>query len=107
MMTFAEVLKRLNIEDYAERIWHSNSHGELMHLHDYAVIADCFQDLTWFREWFVAVVAEAEKKWKRPESVFQHIGRILLESVEGQDDGSYLKVSKTGSYFLAASDTIP
>ena len=81
-MTFNEALKELNIEDYAERIFSSNSHGELMHLSDYILIAETFTDKSWFREWFIMIVKLAEKHWKRPESVFQHIPTILDDWVE-------------------------
>lgn len=78
-MTFNEALQKLNIEDYGERIFNSNSHGELFHLMDYMVIANALEgtDASWFRPWFVAVVDLAEKNWQRPESIFQHIPRAL------------------------------
>lgn len=76
-MTFGEALKKLNIEDYAERIFNSNSHGELFHLADYIAIAEHITDASLFRPWFVAHVEYAEKNWKRPESVFQHIMKML------------------------------
>lgn len=79
VMTFKEALKILNIEDYGQRIFNSNSHGELMHLQDYIVIASVKSDLSWFRPWFEVVVMWAEKTWDRPESVFQHVLKILLE----------------------------
>ena len=80
-MSFNDALKKLNIEDYGERIFHSNSHGELFHLYDYIVIAKWLDEksLPLFREWFVDIVKQAEAKWKRPESVFQHMPRILSE----------------------------
>lgn len=79
-MSFKEALKKLNIEDYGERIFNSNSHGELFHLMDYILLAQSLSDASWFREWFVAVVAQAEQEWKRPESVFQHITKILCDT---------------------------
>lgn len=80
-MTFKEALKILNIEDYSERIFHSNSHGELFFLQDYIEIAEAIKDNpAWFRDWFVKVVKTAEEQWKRPESVFQHIPRIMSEA---------------------------
>lgn len=83
-MTLKDALKHLSIEDYSDRIFNSNSHGELMHLADYFMFAealkDC-QDTAWFREWFVAVVEFAEKHWSRPESVFQHMPRTWTETV--------------------------
>ena len=73
---FKKALKRLNIEDYYSRIFNSSSHGELFHLGDYIMLAE-MDEASWFREWFERVVSFAEKKWKRPESVFQHIPKIL------------------------------
>ena len=75
-MNFKTALKKLNIEDYGERIFNSNSHGELFHLMDYAVIAQ-IGELDWFRGWFEIVVEFAENNWERPESVFQHIPKFL------------------------------
>lgn len=77
-MTFDEALKILNIEDYKERIWNSNSHGELFHILDYMTIAEAIiDDPKWFREWFEHVVKAANDSWERPESVYQHIIKIL------------------------------
>ncbi len=76
-MTFKEALKHLNIEEYGERIFNSSSHGDLQHLSDYIMLAKAFDNPNWFREWFVAVVESAEREWQRPESVFQHIPKIL------------------------------
>lgn len=79
-MTFQEALKILNIEDYGERIYHSHSNGDLFHLQDFMDIAEALKDDNFnFREWFIGVVKYAEENWKRPESVFQHIGKILSE----------------------------
>lgn len=84
-MTFQESLKVLNIEDYGERIFNSNSHGELFHLYQYPVIAEALKDSTCnFREWFEAAVKFAEDNWQRPESVFQHIQKLLIESMQNQ-----------------------
>lgn len=80
-MTFGDALKKLNIEDYSERIFNSNSHGELFHLADYIRIAETFEDASWFRQWFVATVRVAEREWQRPESIFQHIPKMLQELV--------------------------
>lgn len=79
-MTFNEALKKLNIEDYSERIINSNSHGELFHLRDYFFLAEKLENPEWFREWFIQIIKLAEEKWERPESVFQHIVKILTES---------------------------
>lgn len=81
-MNFQEALKKLNIEDYGERIFNSSSTGELFFLSDYIFFAKTFDDTSWFREWFVAVVEMAERDWKRPESVFQHIVKIFMETVK-------------------------
>jgi len=79
-MSFTEALKILNIEDYRDRIFNSNSHGELFHLQDYITVAQLVQkegDINKFREWFVELIKWAEDNWKRPESVFQHIIKCL------------------------------
>lgn len=79
-MTFKDALQKLDIEDFGERIFNSNSQGELMHIEHYTTAAEMLDNTTgWFRPWFVAVVAEAEKQWHRPESVFQHLPRLLNE----------------------------
>ena len=83
-MTFGEALKKLNIDDYGERIFNSNSHGELFHLLDYITIAESVSDASWFREWFIVMVEFAEANWKRPESVFQHMPRMLQETLGEQ-----------------------
>lgn len=78
-MSFQEALTVLDIEDYAERIFKSNSHGELFHLDQYFTLAETFKsDAKWFRNWFENVVKFAEQNWERPESVFQHILTILV-----------------------------
>ena len=79
-MTFEEALKTLNIEDYGERILNSNSHGELIHIADYFVLAEALGDAEWFREWFEDVVKRAEKSLTRPETIFQHILRCLKDT---------------------------
>lgn len=81
-MTFKEALKKLEIEEYSERIFNSNSHGELAHIYDYIAIAEACDDMSWFKEWFKEVVMFAENNWNRPESVFQHIPKILKESID-------------------------
>ncbi|MEQ9091802.1 MAG: hypothetical protein RIE52_11970 [Balneola sp.] len=80
-MNLEEVFKKLGIEDYAERIFNSNSRGELFHLEQYFVLAEEVDDTEWFAHWFKETVREAEKKWERPESVFQHIGKIFDHQV--------------------------
>ena len=77
-MNFNEALKVLGIEDYAERIINSNSHGELFHLRQYFILAEMLKDdATGFREWFEKTVKWAEENWERPESIFQHIAPYL------------------------------
>lgn len=78
-MTFKDALKKLNIEDYADRITKSNSRGELFHLVDYIFIAENVKNPELFREDFEDIVKYAEENWKRPESVFQHILKILTQ----------------------------
>ena len=78
-MTFAKAMKVLNIEDFAERIFNSNSHGELFYIWDYMQLAQMPGDKAWFRPWFLGVVEMAEKNWSRPESCFQHLVRFLQE----------------------------
>ena len=83
-MTFRDALKKLNIEDYSERIFNSNSHGELFHLADYVWFAEAMgdRDLSWFRGWFILLVQQAEQTWTRPASVFQHVFTILQEDLK-------------------------
>ncbi len=81
-MNFQDALKKLGIEEYAERIFKSNSHGELFHLDQYIVLAKMGGDLSWFAPWFESLVQWAENNWERPESIFQHMGQILLTHLE-------------------------
>ena len=82
-MTFGEALKILNIEDYSNRIVKSSSRGELFHLADYIGIAILIKDNpVWFRHWFEEIVKVAEKKWERPESIFQHIPAVLTQFLD-------------------------
>jgi hypothetical protein len=80
-MTYKEIFEKLGISDYADRIFNSNSRGELFHLDDYALILSCFDDVSWFRPWLDDVVNHAENTWIRPESVFQHIPRLIEETL--------------------------
>jgi len=80
-MTFDEAVQKLGIEKYADRIFNSNSHGELLHLRQYIVIAETLSNTDWFLKWFEDIIKEAEESWERPESVFQHIDSILLDSL--------------------------
>lgn len=77
-LTFQEALKILDIEEYGDRIFNSNSHGELFHLYDYIVLAANIdkKDVPEFKEAFVEAVKWAEATWERPASIFQHILKI-------------------------------
>ncbi len=75
-MTFKEALKKLGIEDYGERIFNSNSSGELFHLIDYIIIARNLDDARYFRTWFERIIKYAEDNWERPASVYQHIAKF-------------------------------
>lgn len=79
-MNFKDALKKLDIEEYGERIINSNSHGELFYLYDYIAIAEAFDDASWFKAWFKDMVIFAENNWNRPESMFQHVPKMLEES---------------------------
>lgn len=83
-VTFKAALKRLHIEDFGERIFHSNSHGELFHLLDYIEMATRLppKKTHLFRPLFLQCVSFAEKTWSRPESCFQHMPRLLREVCE-------------------------
>ena len=76
-MTLEDALKKLGIEDYGDRIFKSNSHGELSHLADYCWMAELGLDAEWFRPRFLEAIEMAAENWSRPESVFQHIPRIF------------------------------
>ena len=78
MATIQDALKTLGIEAYGERIFMSNSRGELFHLMDYLYMAERVKDVKQFKQDFDAVVEEAETTWGRPASVFQHIPSILV-----------------------------
>jgi hypothetical protein len=87
-MTLQDALKILHIEKYHDRIINSNSHGELFHIMDYAMLAEGYKNESEeackkFSEWFDRVVEFAEKNWNRPESVFQHISKIYLDNLQG------------------------
>lgn len=85
-MTFKQALKKLGIEDYSERIFNSNSHGELVHLADYFWMAENLKgDITWFRPVFEIVVEFCEKNWSRPESCFQHMPKLIKDTLEIYD----------------------
>ena len=77
-----KALERLQISEFKQRIWNSNSTGELFHIWDYLKMAEVFGDVSWFRPMFLNIVKMAEENWKRPESVFQHIPKIIVEMSE-------------------------
>jgi len=77
-MDSKEVFEKLGIEDYADRIFKSNSHGELFHLQQYYELAKMGVNKEMFRKEFIKVVEHAEKNWERPESVFQHILDVMV-----------------------------
>lgn len=81
-MTFQQALQKLGIEKYADRIFNSNSHGELFHLQQYVMLAQIEGDMSWFPAWFDDIVEFAETNWQRPESVFQYPARLLREHFE-------------------------
>ena len=76
-MSFDDALKTLGIERYKKRIYKSNSHGELFHLYDYVMIANVVGDDPEFSGYFDELVGFAEENWERPESVFQHIPKMM------------------------------
>jgi hypothetical protein len=80
-MNFNEALEILGIEKYAERIFKSNSRGELFHLQTYFVLAEHIGKTDWFANWFDEVVKWAEENWERPESIFQHIDKVLEQQL--------------------------
>ena len=82
-ITFKEALKKLHIEDYGERIFNSNSHGELFHCQDYISIAGQLNEdqCKLFRKWFIETVKIVKEKWQRPESVYQHIYRLFSDAI--------------------------
>lgn len=84
IMNLEEALKILGIEKYAERILESNSHGELFHLGLYFSLADALGETDWFADWFGDLVKWAEDNWERPESIFQHVDRILLDDMQNK-----------------------
>jgi len=76
-ITFREALQKLGIPEYEERIFNSNSHGELFHLLQYFDMARMYDGSTWFKPLFESIVKYAEENWERPDSVFQHIAEIM------------------------------
>lgn len=88
--SFVDVCCELGIEDYAERIFSSSSHGELFHLVGYVCMADAKPDPAAFRKWFLECVAEAERTWRRPESVYQHIAAAFF-GMQEKEQGDQMK----------------
>ncbi len=82
LKTFDDALERLGILDYKDRIWNSNSRGELFHLQDYFYMARCSGLGGSFREWFEIIIKDAEDNWDRPESIFQHMGTIYDDHLD-------------------------
>lgn len=86
-MNFKEALKKLDIEDYGEKIFSSSSTGELFHLEQYKDIAEVLDNEDgWFRDWFKGVIKFAEDKWGRPDSVYQHVLTILLQHIDEHEE---------------------
>ena len=82
-MTFGKAVEILGIEEYKKRIWNSSSTGELFFLDNYIQVAQILgtQDNTHFKAWFKDIVEMAEKEWKRPASVFQHVITALNDTI--------------------------
>lgn len=84
-MKFQKVCDKLGIGKYAERIFHSNSHGELFFIYDYMGFLEIAEKdesfAEWFPKWFESVVEWAEKEWQRPDSVFQHMPKLMQETL--------------------------
>ena len=79
--TFEESLEILGILEYQDRIMQSNSHGELFHILDYMHLANVVTEKPEIKEKVTkaihGAVKHAEENWDRPESVFQHMVKIL------------------------------
>ena len=79
-MTFGQALAKLGIEDYGERIWNSNSHGERMHCLEYIQMAQNIKgDAKWFRPLFEMCVKWTAENWSRPESCYQHMPQLMID----------------------------
>jgi len=83
---FRDALVTLGIEEYEDRIFNSNSHGELFHLQQYFELARIVGATEWFAGWFRGMVEFAESEWERPESVFQHILEMLVDQVNKMNE---------------------
>ena len=92
-MTLQDALKVLGIEEYAQRILNSSSRGELFHIEQYFTLAKAFKSINVtesnvkdFAKWFRYIVEWAEENWDRPESIFQHITRVLIEHGSSENE---------------------
>jgi hypothetical protein len=78
-LTFEEVLQILGISEYETAIMNSNSHGELFFIEQYYRLASIIGKTLWFSRWFKMKVRHAKLHWKRPESVYQHLIKLLAD----------------------------
>lgn len=85
-LSFRELCELLGIPDLCERIFHSNSRGELFHLQDYYgflhyILAQ--PDPPAARLHLVCMIRMsvrfAEENWERPNSVFQHMPKMVAD----------------------------
>lgn len=83
-MNFKKALEILEIEEYGEIIFKSNSNGELFHLQQYIYLAEMLKEMEKgiFKRWFENIVKYAYENWERPITVFQHIKEILMEDLK-------------------------
>lgn len=82
-MKFRQALEVLDILEYGDRIWNSHSKGDLFHIQSYIDLAIYINSIenkqeqkavvAIFKKNFVAFVNYAYNKWKRPQSVYQHV----------------------------------
>lgn len=72
--------------EFGDKIFRSNSHGELFHLEQYFHLAKLAQEDKVFKEQFPKIfkdiVDQANEKWERPQSVYQHIITILKNNLQ-------------------------
>jgi len=80
--TFGEATKFLNIQKYEDRIMNSSSTGELFFIVDYINLANHWKrnnfNVVEFSKLIDDIVKHAEDTWKRPESVFQHMPKMIF-----------------------------
>lgn len=85
---FKDALIKLGIEDFEDQIINSHSRGETFHCLEYIELANNIIFLDnggkTFRQEFLEMVDYAEKNWERPESVYQHLLRIMVPILRGQ-----------------------